>query len=108
MFGKSMAGMALSALLLSGCTMTEAMLASASIATFVQTDKTMTDHVVSYVSGEDCSILHTQDGGEYCRDENGAVRDASVTQQTYCYRTLGGVDCYLQEDPKASSSQIIN
>ena len=108
MFGKSMAGIALSALLLSGCTMTEAMLASASIATFVQTDKTMTDHVVSYVSGDDCSILHTQDGGEYCRDTTEGPKDASVAQQTYCYRTLGGIDCYMQEDPKASSSQVIN
>ncbi len=108
MFGKSMAGIALSALLLSGCTMTEAMLASASIATFVQTDKTMTDHVVSYVSGDDCSILHTQDGGEYCRDTTEGPKDASVAQQTYCYRTLGGIDCYMQEDPKASSTQVIN
>lgn len=88
--------------------MTEAMLASASIATFVQTDKTMTDHVVSYVSGDDCSILHTQDGGEYCRDTTEGPKDASVAQQTYCYRTLGGIDCYMQEDPKASSSQVIN
>ncbi len=88
--------------------MTEAMLASASIATFVQTDKTMTDHVVSYVSGDDCSILHTQDGGEYCRDTTEGPKDASVAQQTYCYRTLGGIDCYMQEDPKASSTQVIN
>ena len=103
-----MAGIALSALLLSGCTMTEAMLASAGIATFVHTDKTMTDHVVSYVSGEDCSILHTQDGGEYCRDPNDQKPDTTVTQQTYCYRTLAGIDCYMQEDPKASSSQTVN
>lgn len=105
---KCLISLALCTLLASGCTMTEAVLTSASIATFVQTDKTMTDHVVSYVSGDDCSILYTQDGGDYCRDEGEDGGGNSVSQQTYCYRTIAGIDCYLQEDPKATINQITN
>ena len=82
-------------------------MASASIATFVQTDKTMTDHVVSFIYDEDCSILYTQDGGEYCRDENYGKEDDFVVQENYCYRTIGGIDCYAEEDPKASSDQVV-
>ena len=104
---KPLAGLLLSAAVLSGCTMTEAMMASASIATFVNTDKTMTDHVVSYIYDEDCSILYAQDGGDYCRDENYGKDLTRVTQQTYCYRTIAGIDCYTEEDTKASGIQQI-
>ncbi len=107
MVSKTWASIALSAVLLSGCGTSEALMASASIATFVQTDKTMTDHVVSYIYGEDCSVLYTEDGGDYCRDETYGQADDKVVQQSYCYRTIGGIDCYVQEDPKASEDQAI-
>ena len=103
MASKIWASIALSAALLSGCGTSEAIMASASIATFVQTD-----HVVSLVYGEDCSVLYTEDGGDYCRDETYGQVDDKVVQQTYCYRTIGGIDCYVEEDPKASADQVIN
>ena len=108
MSSKTWASIALSAVQLSGCGTSEAIMASASIATFVQTDKTMTDHVVSFIYDEDCSILYTQDGGDYCRDETYGQEDERVTQQTYCYQTIGGIDCYVEEDPRSSSNQLVN
>jgi len=70
------------------------------------TDKLMSDHVASAVTGEDCSFLKYKDTGNYCRsaaeiaaEEARARRDLTG----YCYRTRGLVTCYDTPDPTASS-----
>ncbi len=53
------------------------------------------DQVVSMKLEKDCSMAYLVEGTAYCRDrvvENGRPH-------VYCYRTLGGVDCYAERDP---------
>ena len=72
-----------------------------SAASLAHTDKTVPDHVATWVTGEDCSLLrYTEEGGPYCQTE---AETAPTATQVVCYRTLGAIDCYDAPDPKASS-----
>ncbi len=85
-----------------------AMLA-ASTASFIHTDKTTVDLAVSYSTDRDCSILYLANDENYCKPavpiEPGQV--AYMSQALYCYRTLGGVNCYDRPDYTASSQTRI-
>lgn len=106
---RALAGLALLASL-SGCA---ALAATPAIAVYAgvegvalnQTGKLASDHVVSAITGEDCSFLRYKDTGNYCRsaaeiaaEEAKARRDLSG----YCYRVRGSVTCYDAPDPTAS------
>jgi hypothetical protein len=89
----------------------QAMLAGASLVTFVHTDKTIGDHVATWAFDMDCSTLTLANGEGYCHDfateEDLRAAEAEAAAQqagTYCYRTLGGIDCYRQPDNMASST----
>jgi len=108
---RTLALIIISSSLLSACESTAAVvIGAASIATFVQTDKAVTDHAASYFTGQDCSILYAVNDEEYCQDEDAraaeelAAREAAEAQraQIYCYRTLGKISCYREPDPLAS------
>jgi hypothetical protein len=60
----------------------------------INTDKTITDHVVSMARDQDCSSIRAQNGDYYCIPyyEN----QQKPAPQPYCYRTMAGVDCYQQ------------
>ena len=58
------------------------------------TKKTLTDNVVSYYSGKDCSTLRKEQGLAYCKEDQ-VIPKANV----YCYQTLGSVTCYDRPDP---------
>jgi len=75
-----------------GCT---AVSTGASVVSLMATKKTITDHVVSFATGEDCSIVAYERGDPYCVDPN----DVPTTPVYHCYRTLGQIDCYETEDP---------
>lgn len=62
-------------------------------------DKTFVDHLISYGSGKDCSIVRTEQGREYCVED-----EKKITQNIFCYRNLGGVTCYNQPDPYRDGS----
>lgn len=75
------------------------------------TDKLMSDHLVSAVTGQDCSFLKYKDTGIYCRsaaeiaaEEAKARRDIS----TYCYRRRGIVTCQESPDPDATAEIRVN
>ncbi len=102
--------------LLCGCT-TLAVLPAAAVYGGVEglslnhTDKLMSDHVASAVTGQDCSFLKYKDTGIYCRsaaeiaaEEAKARRDLSG----YCYRRRGMVTCYDSPDPDASGEIRVN
>jgi hypothetical protein len=84
-------------------------LAGASIASFIHTDKTVVDHVVGYSTARDCSVLYLSEDENYCKPqvpvEPGQVAAMSATM--YCYRTLGGVSCYDRPDYTASGQTRI-
>lgn len=76
---------------LQGCT--EVGLAGEGLS-LIGTKKTVGDHLVSIVSGKDCSSLRSAKGLHYC------VEDEPVPEPTvHCYRTLGNISCYEKRDP---------
>lgn len=58
------------------------------------TKKMPWDHVVSSLTGRNCSMVSLEQTGYYCPPEIEVVRP-----DTYCYRTLAGVDCHAIPDP---------
>ncbi len=65
--------------------------------------KTVSDHVVSYMSGKECLSTRTADGLTYCVEDE--VQHVEPT--LYCYKTLANVSCYTTPDPSRSPDQII-
>lgn len=89
----------------------QAMMAGASLVSFVHTDKTVGDHVATWALDQDCSTLTLANGEGYCRDfvteEERAAAEAqarAAQAATFCYRTLGEITCYRQPDPLASTA----
>ena len=105
--------------LLTGCDTTGALVvAGASIISVVNTEKTLTDHAVSFITDEDCSLMHSANGEPYCQDPEDIARKeaqlaadreaASVlVDPAYCYRTLGAISCYHEPDPLASGYALV-
>ena len=57
----------------------------------INTKKTVEDHVISWVSGQDCSLVRASKGGDYC------VNDTPVPTEpraAYCYKSIAAVTCY--------------
>ena len=103
---------------LSGCLLaTGPGLFAVGTATFINTDKTMTDHALSFVTGQDCSTLEYSKGEGYCQphESEQAIQPDLVAQGgtfvgygPYCYRTIGRVTCYSHPDPSASEYARLN
>lgn len=58
----------------------------------INTGKTIDDHVISLVTGKDCSIVRASQGGPYCVDIPPPVPQVAVT--SYCYKSLASVSCF--------------
>jgi len=58
------------------------------------TDKTLSDHIVSYRTGKDCSTVRSEQGRTYCRED-----EPNPITNLHCYQTLGDVMCYAEADP---------
>ena len=56
----------------------QALFLTANIASYVQTDKTLVDHGVSYAKDEDCSTLTWAEGEGYCQAEEEASEDIAM------------------------------
>jgi hypothetical protein len=63
-------------------------------ASVVATDKTLSDHAVSYFSGKDCYTVRKETGRSYCKED-----ERNPTPTVHCYRNLGGVTCYEKQNP---------
>jgi hypothetical protein len=79
--------------------------------TLNQTGKTASDHIASWVTGDDCSVLRSQkDGGHYCRSAAElAEADAKLHRPYFgdCYRVRGNVTCYTQPDATHTSEATV-
>ncbi|MEK7820207.1 MAG: hypothetical protein AAB543_03770 [Pseudomonadota bacterium] len=64
-------------------------------ATTVVTEKPLSDHFVSFFSGKNCSTIRREKGQAYCEEDE--MR--SGAPKVYCYRSIGGVNCYDRPDP---------
>lgn len=81
---------------LNGCIAGSAVMTGAEMASVVNTDKTLVDHAASWITGKDCSSIHSANGYSYC-DEPYVDESAAVPR--YCYRSLGAITCYDRPDP---------
>ena len=76
--------------------------------TFINTKKTMGDHAMTWMTGQECSTLKYSQGEGYCqpREEERVPEPGAngvyLGMGPYCYRTLGRVTCYDQPDSLAS------
>ena len=68
----------------------------------IGTGKTITDHVVSFTSGKNCSTVRKNTGRHYCEEDEVAVPD-----NVFCYTTLGDITCYDQPVPPVESKRTI-
>jgi len=72
-----------------------------------QTGKTVSDHLASWVTGEDCSVLRAhKDGGKYCMSSAAIAQEQAELHRAYagdCYRVRGNVACYDQPDATHTS-----
>jgi len=90
-------------------------LAGATAVSFATTDKFLTDHAVSYATGEECSALQLEQTGQYCRSREEsaageaveAERQLAAEPAMYCYRTLGQITCYQEQDYQASLARQV-
>lgn len=60
---------------------------------FVMLQRSPVDAVYSLVTGQDCSVLHLERRGEYCRTVE------APAEAPFCTRSLGRVDCWTEPRP---------
>ena len=103
-------------LALSGCSVAAALPAVGIAATVEgvslnQTGQTASDHLVSWVTGDDCNILRSQkDGGHYCRSSAELAEANARLHRPYfgdCYKVRGNVACYTQPDATHTSETTV-
>lgn len=101
----------LGGLALAGC-QTIGVLPAAAIAGTVegvslnQTGKTASDHLVSAITGEDCSVLRYTKKGKYCLTDAEIAAEQARLHRPYegtCYKVRGNVACYDQTDATHTS-----
>ena len=71
-------------------------------AAVVGTGKTVTDHIVSFATGKDCSTIRKNTGRHYCEEDEVAVPD-----KVFCYTTLGDVTCYERPAPYGETKRKV-
>lgn len=77
-------------MLLQGC----GVMMGASAGSVVVTKKTLSDHVISFSRGKNCSSVRLERGQTFCEED-----EIHATAPMNCYKTLGGVTCYDRPDP---------
>jgi len=89
--------------ILQGCG--AAIFGATEITSLSTTGKTASDHVLSFLTGDDCSILGYQKTGHYCRSPAEIAQEQSLIRnaQPYCYRQLSDIVCYQRPDPQATT-----
>jgi len=58
------------------------------------------DEKMSQLTEKDCTSVNIVFGDGYCKEKTRPINQEPV----YCYRTLGGIDCYAEKDPYAGPS----
>ncbi len=71
--------------------------------TIATTGKTISDHIVSYTSGKNCSTVRRQTGQNFCAED-----DLSTPEEIYCYNSLGNVNCFASPQPYGQSSSTVD
>ncbi len=68
------------------------LLGGASVVTMIDSGKTVSDHVMSFATGEECTFRHSLRGEAWCqarRSENTGEQSSLV-----CYQSIARATCY--------------
>jgi hypothetical protein len=71
--------------------------------TVITTGKTISDHIISFATGKNCSTVRKQTGQNYCEED-----DLSLPEEIYCYNSLGNVNCFATAQPYGQSSTTVD
>ena len=102
-------------LALAGCE-TIGVLPAAGIAATVEgvslnaSGKTMSDHLVSAITGDDCSVLRYTKNGKYCLSAAEIAAEEARLHRPYegtCYKVRGNVACYDQTEVEHTSETTV-
>lgn len=88
-------------IVLSGCSSYVPGYAQVEGAIVIGTEKTLSDHIVSFTSGKNCSTVRKEKGMTYCEED-----ELQVRQNIYCYKTLATVTCYDRPDPNPGRQRV--
>ena len=72
--------------------------------------KTVSDHLVSAITGDDCSVLRYTKNGKYCLSEAEIAAEQARLHRPYegtCYKVRGNVACYDQTDAEHTSETTV-
>ncbi|WP_169567322.1 hypothetical protein [Sneathiella limimaris] len=58
------------------------------------------DEKMSQMTDKECTSVNIMLGEDYCKPKRNEIKQ----EQVYCYRTLGGVDCYSEKSPYSTPS----
>ena len=67
----------------------------------INTGKTVEDHVIGWVTGQDCSANRAFHGEDYCVSK---LPPPKVKIVSYCYKTLAKTDCYERRQAQDEDS----
>jgi len=67
-------------------------LGGASVVTVIDSGKTVSDHVMSYATGDECSFRHSLRGEAWCQP--GFADEVNAQDQQVCYQSIARVTCY--------------
>ena len=72
--------------------------------------KTASDHLVSAITGDDCSVLRYTKNGKYCLSQAELAAEDARLHRPYegtCYKVRGNVACYDQTDAEHTSETTV-
>ena len=75
-----------------------------------QTGKTASDHLISAITGEDCSVLRYTKKGKYCLTAAEIAQEQARLHRPYegtCYKVRGNVACYAEADATHTSEATV-
>lgn len=79
-------------------------LTGASMGLAAETGKTIPDHVMSYMTGEECSYSHQISGKAWCQPKPSELAEGP---ERHCYRSIGVMTCYVVENPYETTSRKV-
>ena len=69
-------------------------------AAVLSTGKTISDHIVSFSTGKNCSTVRKNIGQHYCEED-----EVENPDEVFCYNTLGNVTCYASPAPHGETQR---
>ncbi len=72
--------------------------------------RTVSDHLVSAITGDDCSVLRYTKDGRYCLSDAEIAAEQARLHRPYegtCYKVRGNVACYDQADAEHTSETTV-